>query len=147
MKDVRDLLEEQSITFLVFSVCGVRFAAEASQIAVINLELMDCKKPFIIKLNDILGLDVKQHAVEYTALELKATDTDECTVIMVDTLDDMLEIQISSINLFPLLIREHALRHGMWGIVDHLGNTIILMDFNYIRGNRDASGLELQQAM
>lgn len=133
MNTLTDGSEANAITILVFSVSGIGFAVEASHVTVLQADSFT-EDTIFISLAEKLGLSDSPR--DFTEADVVLQFTNDAVhgeaLFRIDTLDDMLEIPVSSIQLFPKVIAERTIGKGMWAIFNHHGKLLILVDFTRI---------------
>lgn len=130
-------LASSTLNLFLFSVGGVHFAVDAEQ-ATSMAPYAGEEAPDLFWAHKELGFGDKP--VSYrspTVVTIRTPDTRQYRVI-IDTLEDIAEIDRNDIRLFPKLLEPVALRNGMWGIVVKDDRMILLVDFNRLQRERMA---------
>lgn len=138
-------LEIDNVGILVFSVGGVSFGVESSQIAAIDPGRTGGGFK-IIKLNALLGLADGSDNDAGVVLEFRQ----ECStnrLLLVDKIEDIFEIPLSDIQLLPEVIAERVLQRGIWGVIQQGNNILLLIDINRLLKNMDSSSSEKTVSM
>jgi chemotaxis signal transduction protein len=52
--------------------------------------------------------------------------------VVLDSIDDLLEVELDAVRPFPALAEPHALRRGMWGILPSQGRLVLLVDLDQL---------------
>ena len=126
---------ETSLNLLLFSVGGVRFACDADQAAVINTYHGESADDLFWFHEEIgFGLaPVRYHSPTVVTVRIGGPRT--CRVI-IDSLEEIAEFSPDDIRLFPSLLEPLALQKGMWGILHHKGQMVLLVDFQLLMKKR-----------
>lgn len=125
-----ECLLENNISILVFSVGGVRFGVESSQIVSIDPDRTNAGFS-IYSLDSILGLAEGDDNSNPVALEFWQRDNKR-SLVLVDCVEDMFVIPQSDIRLLPKVIAERVQQTGIWGVVQRDDNIIILLELSVV---------------
>jgi len=132
-----------NISILVFSVGGVRFGVEASQITAIDQERISVEDE-LIRLGTLLGLSESTDNNAGVLLELRHESITK-RLLLVDKIEDIIEIPLTDIQLLPAVIAERLLGRGIWGVIQKGDKILILLDIHRvlkILKNMDLSNVE-----
>ncbi|NTW98776.1 MAG: hypothetical protein HGB35_02385 [Geobacteraceae bacterium] len=133
-----------SLNLLLFSVGGVHFAVDVEQAAGMtpyNGEVADDLFWFHEEL-DFGAAPISYHSP--TIVTIRTRDARPYRVI-IDSMEHIGEFSQDDIIPFPPLLEPFSLRRGMWGILSHHGNIVVLLDFQRLlqekRTNPDGQDL------
>lgn len=136
-------LEGTQLNLLLFSVEGVHFGIDAEQAertAAYDGEVADD----LFWFHEEMGYS--DASVTYCSPVVVTIGTDGARTyrVIIDSMEDIVEIDQEEIHLFPPLMEPFALRKGMWGIVVKDDRMILLVDFKRLLRERRATDAHIE---
>jgi hypothetical protein len=127
--------EGMPLNLLLFSVGGVHFAIDAEQAAGMAPYAGE-EADDLFWFHEELGFGAA--SIPYrspTIVTIRTPDSRPYRVI-IDSMEHIGEFSRDEITPFPPLMEPFSLRRGMWGILSHHGNIVLLLDFQRLLQGR-----------
>ena len=137
MNDCTDI----RLDLLLFSVGGVHFGVDASQVA--RIAVYDGEQPdgLIWFHEELEYRGVAPAYISPMVITLKTKYVQSYRVI-IDSMEEIAEYSQDDISLFPALLEPFALRMGLWGVLVRQGRMILLLDFQRLLRERGRDSVD-----
>ncbi|MRR33297.1 hypothetical protein EG829_01170 [bacterium] len=116
----------ERLRLLVFTAGGLRFAADADQVASLQEFVPAANEVRAFWFHEAIGGGVPREAVRHPQLCLVRRDAELCRFI-IDAPEDLIELDAHSISPLPPLAEPFALERGIWAALPYEHDEIILL--------------------
>lgn len=123
----------ETIRFLTFTVMGVRMGVDTEQIAeMMGVEAAQKSGPPMVHFHEKISFG-KRRVAYHAPKALLIDDGHAPYTLVIDDPDDIIAVNVQSIEPLPRLIARQQGAHAFWGAVAANDGIILLVDFSRIR--------------
>jgi hypothetical protein len=124
------------LRLLVFSACGLRFGADADQVASLGPCDPDNPPPHAVPFHRAIGFGDPAAAFRYPETCTVRRGTEVCTLI-IESPDDLVSVETRLVWPFPPLVEPFALERGIWAVIPGEQGVLLLVDLPRLATNRN----------
>jgi chemotaxis signal transduction protein len=124
-----------ALRLLVFEVGGLRFGADADQVAALGAWDPDNPPPSAVPFQRAVGLG-NTEAFRNPETCTVSREGEECTLI-IESPDDLLSVETRIVRPLPPLVEPFALERGIWAVIPATEGMLLLVDLHRLATKRN----------
>ncbi|HOP40652.1 MAG TPA: hypothetical protein PLI53_06375 [Geobacteraceae bacterium] len=132
----REELETKELRLLLFSVCGIRFAADADQVSTLRECNLQESVPPAIPFHEAIGYETGPVAYRRPEICTITGEAGQCS-FMIESPEDIATVAWDDLQPLPTLVEPFAVRWGIWAGIPGRHGIRLVVDLDRLATSRN----------